>query len=50
MPSVDAAWVIIGIMELAVFLLMVASLVRGEFLPHRAKSLLLVRKLPPHGR
>jgi hypothetical protein len=41
-PGVDAAWVILGILELGVFLLIVASIVRGEFLPHRMKSLLLV--------
>jgi uncharacterized membrane protein YphA (DoxX/SURF4 family) len=41
-PGVDAAWVIIGILELLVFLLVVLSIVRGEFRPHQAKSLLLV--------
>ena len=40
-PGVDTAWVIIGILELAVVALMVLSIVRGEFLPHRAKSVLL---------
>jgi hypothetical protein len=41
-PGVDTAWVILGIMELGVFLLMLFSLVRGEFLPHRTKPVLLV--------
>lgn len=41
-PGIDAAWVIIGILEFAIFLLILLSLVRGEFLPHRKKSTLLV--------
>src|SRR5262245_48326151 len=41
-PGTDAAWVILGILEFAVFVLMVASLVRLEILPHRDKSLLQV--------
>jgi hypothetical protein len=41
-PGVDAAWVIIGVLEFGIFLLIVLSVVRGEFLPHRAKSLLVV--------
>jgi uncharacterized membrane protein YphA (DoxX/SURF4 family) len=40
-PGVDTAWVIIGILELAIVALMVVSIVRGEFLPHRPKSVLL---------
>jgi hypothetical protein len=40
-PGIDAVWVILGILELAIFLLIVASLVRGEFLPGRPKSVLL---------
>jgi hypothetical protein len=40
-PGVDAAWVIIGILELAVVVLILASLVRVEFMPERDKSLLL---------
>ena len=40
-PGVDAAWVILGILELGVALLIVLSIVRGEFLPSKAKSLLL---------
>jgi hypothetical protein len=41
-PGVDAAWVILGILEFGVFVLLLASLVRLEFLPHREKSLLQV--------
>lgn len=41
-PGTDAAWVILGVLEFAVFVVMVASLLRGEFLPHRRKSLLQV--------
>ena len=41
-PGIDTAWLILGILEFGVFLLMVLSLVLGEFLPHRSKSLLLV--------
>jgi hypothetical protein len=41
-PGVDAAWVIIGILELGVFLLIVLSVARGEFLPDRTKAFLLV--------
>lgn len=41
-PGADAAWVIIGILELAVVLILVVSLVRAEFLPDRPKSVLIV--------
>jgi hypothetical protein len=41
-PGVDGAWVIIGVLELAVFALMLASLAFGEFLPHRRKALLII--------
>lgn len=41
-PGTDAAWVILGILEFAVFVILVASLIRLEFLPHRTKSLLQV--------
>ena len=41
-PGTDAAWVILGILEFGVFVLLVASLLRLEFLPHRDKSLLQV--------
>ena len=41
-PGTDAAWVILGILEFGVFLLLVASLLRLEFLPHREKWFLQV--------
>jgi drug/metabolite transporter (DMT)-like permease len=41
-PGIDAAWVIIGILEFAIFLLILVSIVRREFLPQRRKSTLLV--------
>jgi energy-converting hydrogenase Eha subunit A len=40
-PGVDAAWTILGVLEFLVFLVMVASLVRLEFLPSRRKPILL---------
>ena len=41
-PGTDAAWVILGVLEFGVFVLLVASLIRLEFLPHRDKSFLQV--------
>jgi hypothetical protein len=41
-PGTDAAWIVLGILEFGVFVLLVASLIRLEFLPHRDKSLLQV--------
>ncbi len=41
-PGTDAAWVIVGLLEFGVFLLLVASLLRLEFLPHREKWFLQV--------
>ena len=41
-PGTDAAWVILGILEFGVFVILVASLARLEFLPHRHKGLLQV--------
>jgi hypothetical protein len=41
-PGVDAAWVILGILEFGVFVLLLASLLRGEFFPHRERSLMQV--------
>jgi len=41
-PGTDAAWVILGILEFGVFVLLLLSLIRLEFLPHREKSLLQV--------
>jgi hypothetical protein len=39
-PGTDAAWVILGILEFGVFLLLLASVVFLEFLPHREKLFL----------
>src|SRR5215470_3561420 len=39
-PGTDAAWVILGILEFGVFVILVASVIRLEFLPHREKWLL----------
>jgi hypothetical protein len=41
-PGTDTAWFILGVFEFGVFVLMLASLVRLEFLPHRDKSILQV--------
>jgi len=41
-PGTDAAWVILGILEFGVFLLLLLSLLRGEFFPHREKSIMQV--------
>jgi hypothetical protein len=41
-PAVDTAWVMIGVLVLAIVAVMVLSLMRREFLPTRAKSLLTV--------
>ena len=40
-PGVDAAWTILGILESLIFILVVVSLVRLEFMPDRRKSFLL---------
>lgn len=41
-PGVDALWAILSVLEFAVFVLLVVSLVMGEFLPHRTKRVLTV--------
>ena len=41
-PGINAVWVILGVIEFAVFALLLLSLIRLEFLPHREKSLLQV--------
>ena len=41
-PGTDTAWFILGVFEFSVFVLLLASLVRLEFLPHRDKSILQV--------
>ena len=40
-PGTSAAWVILAVCEALVFLGLVVSLARGEFLPHKAKTWLL---------
>jgi hypothetical protein len=40
-PGVDAAWTILGILESAIFVLVIVSLIRLEFMPDRRKSFLL---------
>lgn len=40
-PGVDAAWTILGILELGVFLLTIVSLARLEFMPNRRKPFIL---------
>jgi hypothetical protein len=40
-PGTDAAWTILGILELAIFVLVVASLARLEFMPDRRKPFML---------
>ena len=40
-PGVDAAWTILGILEFAIFLLTVVSLITLEFLPTKRKPFLL---------
>jgi hypothetical protein len=40
-PGVDAAWTILGILEFAIFLLMVVSLLTLEFLPAKRKPFMV---------
>jgi hypothetical protein len=40
-PGTNAAWVILGALEGVAFLVILASFLRGEFLPHRPKPILL---------
>jgi uncharacterized membrane protein len=40
-PGVDAAWTILGILESLIFILVLVSRVRLEFMPDRRKSFLL---------
>jgi hypothetical protein len=39
-PGINAAWVLLGLLEAVVFLTVIASLVTGEFLPQRRKPIL----------
>lgn len=41
-PGVNALWAILSVLEFGVFVLLLVSLVTGEFLPHRPKRILLV--------
>jgi hypothetical protein len=41
-PGTDTAWFMLGVLEFFVFVLLLASIVRLEFLPHRDKSILQV--------
>jgi hypothetical protein len=41
-PGTHAAWIILGVLEFSVFALLLLSLARLEFLPHRDKWLLQV--------
>jgi hypothetical protein len=40
-PGVNASWLLLGLLEAVAFLVVIASLARGEFLPNRAKPILL---------
>ena len=40
-PGIDAAWTILGILESLIFILVLVSLIRLEFMPDRRKSFLL---------
>jgi hypothetical protein len=40
-PGVSVSWAILGILQAIVVIGLVASLLRGEFLPHRGKDVLL---------
>jgi hypothetical protein len=40
-PGIDAAWTILGILELAIFVLIVVSLITMEFMPGRRKPFML---------
>ena len=41
-PGTDAAWKLLGVLELGVFAILLLSLIRAEFLPHRRKSAMQV--------
>ncbi|HET8755824.1 MAG TPA: hypothetical protein VFM58_07435 [Solirubrobacteraceae bacterium] len=40
-PGLDTAWLLLGLLDAAAFLLIAASLITGELLPNRRKPLLL---------
>lgn len=39
-PGVDALWAILSVLEFAVFVILLVSIFRGEFLPDRRKTIL----------
>ena len=41
-PGVNTLWAILSILEFAIFVILAISIVTGEFLPHRSKTILLV--------
>ncbi|MBN8867154.1 MAG: hypothetical protein J0H98_06345 [Solirubrobacterales bacterium] len=41
-PGIDAAWTILGLLECLIFILVVVSLIRLEFMPTRRKPFLLM--------
>lgn len=41
-PGIHAIWIILGVLEFAIFAILLLSLLRGEFLPHRDKSAMQV--------
>jgi uncharacterized membrane protein YphA (DoxX/SURF4 family) len=41
-PGVDTLWAILSVLEFAIAVILAISLVTGEFLPHRRKTILLV--------
>jgi hypothetical protein len=41
-PGLDASWIILGLFELAVCAALLASLLRGEFLPTKTKPFLFI--------
>jgi hypothetical protein len=40
-PGVNATWLLLGLLEGVAFIVVIASLARGEFLPNRSKPVLL---------
>ena len=40
-PGIDGAWIILGLLQLAIFAVLLVSLARGEFLATRRKPVLL---------
>jgi hypothetical protein len=40
-PGVNTAWLLLGLLEAVAFLVIIASVAAGEFMPHRRKPVLL---------